>query len=135
MAGKLNRGLSVIDSLKLLKDGRELTDDEIFHASAVGWCIEWVCLHSDSCHFSFPLLFSFSINHNGYDTSAILLCIICNGILTPLFIHFCSFKHIFSFLMISWIALIHVGVSPAGSDYQRCEPRLRVILFLVQFSF
>lgn len=121
MAGKLNRGLSVIDSLKLLKDGRELMDDEIFLSSALGWCIEWVCLHSDSCHFSFPLLFSFSINHNGYHTSAILL--------------FCSFKHIFSFLMISWIALIHVGVSPAGSDYQRCEPLPRVILFLVQFSF
>lgn len=40
--GKLNRGLSVIDSLKLLKDGKELSDDEIFHASALGWCIEWL---------------------------------------------------------------------------------------------
>ncbi|KAB2616788.1 farnesyl pyrophosphate synthase 2-like [Pyrus ussuriensis x Pyrus communis] len=41
-AGKLNRGLSVVDSLKLLKDGEDLTDDEIFHSSALGWCIEWL---------------------------------------------------------------------------------------------
>ncbi|XP_021745075.1 farnesyl pyrophosphate synthase 1-like [Chenopodium quinoa] len=41
---KLSRGISVLDSYKLLKDGKELTDDEIFLASALGWCIEW--LHS-----------------------------------------------------------------------------------------
>ncbi|XVF77008.1 hypothetical protein PTKIN_Ptkin14bG0005600 [Pterospermum kingtungense] len=40
--GKLNRGLSVIDSYKLLKDGKELSDDEIFLASSLGWCIEWL---------------------------------------------------------------------------------------------
>ncbi|PSS14292.1 Farnesyl pyrophosphate synthase [Actinidia chinensis var. chinensis] len=40
--GKLNRGLSVIDSYQLLKDGKELTDEEIFLASALGWCIEWL---------------------------------------------------------------------------------------------
>ncbi|KAE9591543.1 hypothetical protein Lal_00038742 [Lupinus albus] len=40
--GKLNRGLSVIDSYKLLKDGQELNDEEIFLASALGWCIEWL---------------------------------------------------------------------------------------------
>ncbi|XAR65773.1 Geranylgeranyl diphosphate synthase [Bertholletia excelsa] len=40
--GKLNRGLSVIDSYKLLKDGKELTEEEIFLASALGWCIEWL---------------------------------------------------------------------------------------------
>ncbi|XP_062088056.1 farnesyl pyrophosphate synthase 1 [Humulus lupulus] len=39
--GKLNRGLSVIDSYKLLK-GEELTEEEIFLASALGWCIEWL---------------------------------------------------------------------------------------------
>ncbi|KAH7545431.1 hypothetical protein FEM48_Zijuj01G0093100 [Ziziphus jujuba var. spinosa] len=39
--GKLNRGLSVIDSYKLLKGG-ELTNDEIFLACALGWCIEWL---------------------------------------------------------------------------------------------
>ncbi|PHU22584.1 Farnesyl pyrophosphate synthase 2 [Capsicum chinense] len=40
--GKLNRGLSVIDSYSLLNDGKELTSDEIFKASALGWCIEWL---------------------------------------------------------------------------------------------
>ncbi|PQM36321.1 farnesyl pyrophosphate synthase 2 [Prunus yedoensis var. nudiflora] len=40
--GKLNRGLSVIDSYQLLQEGRELTEDEIFLASALGWCIEWL---------------------------------------------------------------------------------------------
>ncbi|XP_010245026.1 PREDICTED: farnesyl pyrophosphate synthase 1-like [Nelumbo nucifera] len=39
--GKLNRGLSVIDSYKLLQEGRELPEDEIFLACALGWCIEW----------------------------------------------------------------------------------------------
>ncbi|MCD7462026.1 glycerol channel [Datura stramonium] len=40
--GKLNRGLSVIDSYHLLNDGKELTSEEIFKASALGWCIEWL---------------------------------------------------------------------------------------------
>lgn len=40
--GKLNRGLSVIDSYRLLKEGKELTEVEIFLASALGWCIEWL---------------------------------------------------------------------------------------------
>ncbi|XP_024965234.1 farnesyl diphosphate synthase 2 [Cynara cardunculus var. scolymus] len=39
--GKLNRGLSVVDSYKLLK-GDELTDDEVFLACALGWCVEWL---------------------------------------------------------------------------------------------
>ncbi|KAI3717601.1 hypothetical protein L1987_69326 [Smallanthus sonchifolius] len=39
--GKLNRGLSVVDSYQLLKGG-ELIDDEVFLASALGWCIEWL---------------------------------------------------------------------------------------------
>ncbi|KAL0321035.1 UNVERIFIED_CONTAM: Farnesyl pyrophosphate synthase [Sesamum radiatum] len=39
--GKLNRGLSVVDSYKLLKEG-DLTEDEVFLASALGWCIEWL---------------------------------------------------------------------------------------------
>ncbi|KAK0585971.1 hypothetical protein LWI29_037090 [Acer saccharum] len=42
LAGKLNRGLSVVDSYKLLKEGKELTEEEIFLASALGWCIEWL---------------------------------------------------------------------------------------------
>ncbi|XP_050370895.1 farnesyl pyrophosphate synthase [Argentina anserina] len=40
--GKLNRGLSVVDSFKLLKEGRELTDGEVFESCALGWCIEWL---------------------------------------------------------------------------------------------
>lgn len=54
--GKLNRGLSVVDSLKLLKEGGELTDDEVFQSCALGWCIEWVWLdnYSCSCSFSAP---------------------------------------------------------------------------------
>ncbi|XP_078168255.1 farnesyl pyrophosphate synthase 2-like [Carex rostrata] len=40
--GKLNRGLSVVDSYKILKGGRELTSDEVYHACALGWCIEWL---------------------------------------------------------------------------------------------
>ncbi|KAM3743908.1 hypothetical protein ACB098_06G011600 [Castanea mollissima] len=40
--GKLNRGLSVIDSYKLLKEGKELTNDEVFLACVLGWCIEWL---------------------------------------------------------------------------------------------
>nr|APG79411.1 FPS2 [Eucommia ulmoides]BAB60822.1 putative FPP synthase 2 [Eucommia ulmoides] len=40
--GKLNRGLSVIDSFKLLKEGKEPTDEEIFLACVLGWCIEWL---------------------------------------------------------------------------------------------
>ncbi|RVW50287.1 Farnesyl pyrophosphate synthase 1 [Vitis vinifera] len=39
--GKLNRGLSVVDSYKLLQ-GRQLTDDEVCLACVLGWCIEWV---------------------------------------------------------------------------------------------
>ncbi|CAA6670109.1 unnamed protein product [Spirodela intermedia] len=40
--GKLNRGLSVVDSYKLLKEGKELSEEEIFLACALGWCIEWL---------------------------------------------------------------------------------------------
>lgn len=40
--GKLNRGLSVVDSFKLLKHGKELTNDETFLACSLGWCIEWL---------------------------------------------------------------------------------------------
>ncbi|GER33822.1 farnesyl diphosphate synthase [Striga asiatica] len=44
--GKLNRGLSVIDSYKLLKEGKDLTEDEVFLASALGWCIEWDLIYT-----------------------------------------------------------------------------------------
>lgn len=41
--GKLNRGLSVVDSVAILR-GRELTDSEYFKAAVLGWAVEWVCL-------------------------------------------------------------------------------------------
>ncbi|KAJ0240551.1 Farnesyl pyrophosphate synthase 1 [Hirschfeldia incana] len=40
--GKLNRGHSVVESFKLLKEGEELTEEEIFLSCALGWCIEWL---------------------------------------------------------------------------------------------
>jgi farnesyl diphosphate synthase len=40
--GKLNRGLSVVDSVTILK-GRELTEAEYFKAAVLGWSVEWVC--------------------------------------------------------------------------------------------
>ncbi|XP_062162731.1 farnesyl pyrophosphate synthase 1-like [Alnus glutinosa] len=40
--GNLSRGLAFMESYKLLKEGMELTEDEIFLASALGWCIEWL---------------------------------------------------------------------------------------------
>lgn len=41
--GKLNRGLSVVDTVEILK-GRTLTDDEYFKAALLGWCVELVSL-------------------------------------------------------------------------------------------
>ncbi|VVB08299.1 unnamed protein product [Arabis nemorensis] len=40
--GKLNRGLSVVDSFKLLKEGKDMTEEEVFLSCALGWCIEWL---------------------------------------------------------------------------------------------
>ncbi|KAI0816067.1 farnesyl-diphosphate synthase [Trametes gibbosa] len=37
--GKLNRGLSVVDSVEILR-GRALSEDEYFKAALLGWCIE-----------------------------------------------------------------------------------------------
>ncbi|RAK98741.1 FPP/GGPP synthase family protein [Aspergillus ibericus CBS 121593] len=39
VGGKCNRGLSVVDSARLLLD-RDLTPDEYFHAALLGWMIE-----------------------------------------------------------------------------------------------
>ncbi|KAH9987216.1 farnesyl diphosphate synthase [Russula vinacea] len=39
--GKLNRGLSVVDSAAILK-GRELTEAEYFKAAVLGWSVEWL---------------------------------------------------------------------------------------------
>lgn len=38
----MNRGLSVLDSLKHLLGDREPTVDEISEANILGWCIEWL---------------------------------------------------------------------------------------------
>lgn len=42
-SGKLNRGLSVIETYKLLNDGKQLHEDDLFRSSVLGWCIQWVC--------------------------------------------------------------------------------------------
>lgn len=47
--GKLNRGLSVIDSYKLLHPGKKLNEEEFFLACVLGWCIEWVSSLSTLC--------------------------------------------------------------------------------------
>ena len=39
--GKLNRGMSVVDTVEILKGG-ELSDDEYFKASVLGWSVELV---------------------------------------------------------------------------------------------
>ncbi|KAF8152593.1 isoprenoid synthase domain-containing protein [Crassisporium funariophilum] len=37
--GKLNRGMSVVDTVEILK-GRDLTEEEYFKAAVLGWCVE-----------------------------------------------------------------------------------------------
>ncbi|KAF8203335.1 isoprenoid synthase domain-containing protein, partial [Pholiota molesta] len=37
--GKLNRGMSVVDTVEILK-GRTLTEEEYFKAAVLGWCVE-----------------------------------------------------------------------------------------------
>lgn len=37
--GKLNRGMSVVDTVEILK-GHALTEDEYFKAAVLGWCVE-----------------------------------------------------------------------------------------------
>ncbi|VAH52849.1 unnamed protein product [Triticum turgidum subsp. durum] len=40
--GKLNRGLSVIDSYMLLREGTEVDEEDFYLACVLGWCIEWL---------------------------------------------------------------------------------------------
>jgi len=40
--GKMNRGLTVIHSLKAIVSPRELTEEEVFLSQVLGWCIEWL---------------------------------------------------------------------------------------------
>lgn len=42
LGGKLNRGLAVIESYKLLKAGSEPSEEEVFLACTLGWGIEWL---------------------------------------------------------------------------------------------
>uniref|UniRef100_A0ACD5VGZ2 Uncharacterized protein n=1 Tax=Avena sativa TaxID=4498 RepID=A0ACD5VGZ2_AVESA len=42
LGGKLNRGLAVVESYKLLKAGSEPSEDEVFLACILGWGIEWL---------------------------------------------------------------------------------------------
>jgi hypothetical protein len=39
--GKLNRGISVVDTVRILK-GDTVTEDDIFKATVLGWMIEFV---------------------------------------------------------------------------------------------
>lgn len=39
--GKLNRGMAVVDTVDILKEGK-MTDDEYFKAAVLGWCVELV---------------------------------------------------------------------------------------------
>ncbi|KAG1108795.1 hypothetical protein G6F42_015862 [Rhizopus arrhizus] len=39
--GKLNRGISVVDTVRILK-GDAVTEDDIFKATVLGWLIEFV---------------------------------------------------------------------------------------------
>ncbi|KAF8762752.1 hypothetical protein HU200_009057 [Digitaria exilis] len=40
--GKLNRGLSVIDSYMLLREETEVDDEDFYLACVLGWCVEWL---------------------------------------------------------------------------------------------
>ncbi|ANB14890.1 bifunctional (2E,6E)-farnesyl diphosphate synthase/dimethylallyltranstransferase [Sugiyamaella lignohabitans] len=40
LGGKANRGLSVIDTYKLLSGKKELSDAEYKRAAVLGWCVE-----------------------------------------------------------------------------------------------
>ncbi|RLM92317.1 farnesyl pyrophosphate synthase-like [Panicum miliaceum] len=42
LGGKCNRGISVIDSYKILKGVDVLSKEETFLACTLGWCIEWL---------------------------------------------------------------------------------------------
>ncbi|KAG0029210.1 Farnesyl pyrophosphate synthetase, partial [Podila clonocystis] len=42
LGGKMNRGLTVAETLRILKRGEALSQDEIFKANLLGWCIEWL---------------------------------------------------------------------------------------------
>jgi len=55
-SGKMNRGLSVIDTYSVLL-GRPLNDTELFRASVLGWAVEWVCILLFLVHYTTDTLF------------------------------------------------------------------------------
>jgi geranylgeranyl pyrophosphate synthase len=64
--GKLNRGMSVVDTLTILK-GSELTENEYYRAAILGWCIELV---RTSSHSSFTSLSAHTYTHSSKPTSS-----------------------------------------------------------------
>ncbi|KAF9162535.1 Farnesyl pyrophosphate synthetase [Actinomortierella ambigua] len=42
LGGKMNRGLTVAATLRILKGDKDLSEEEIFKANLLGWCIEWL---------------------------------------------------------------------------------------------
>lgn len=44
----MNRGLTVPETMKLTlaAKGKEATEEQILQASVVGWCIEWLQVHT-----------------------------------------------------------------------------------------
>ncbi|KAF9975773.1 Farnesyl pyrophosphate synthetase [Actinomortierella ambigua] len=42
LGGKMNRGLTVAATLRILKGDKALSEEEIFKANLLGWCIEWL---------------------------------------------------------------------------------------------
>ena len=49
----MNRGLTVVASLRSIVN-RDLTEEELFRAQVLGWCIEWV--GADTARTEFFLL-------------------------------------------------------------------------------
>lgn len=47
--GKMNRGLSVVESVAILTERSPVSDEEMRPFYALGWCIEWVTATS---HFT-----------------------------------------------------------------------------------
>ena len=104
MAGKCNRGLSVVDSYKLLKGADVLGEEEMFLACTLGWCIEWV-------------MFDFSL-----PASSVVLRTIANCKATradPDLFCIYSFKLSFWCLMTSWMSPTLAEASHVGSGCLR----------------
>lgn len=42
VGGKMNRGLSVLHSYRLIKSNADLSREEVLKANVLGWCVEWL---------------------------------------------------------------------------------------------